>query len=146
MKTKHYNFTKFVADDNREFDTELEAAQHNVLLAKIKSIEKLLGGPQNKKVADNKGYYQHTQTNISKAWGLVIELSRPYFKSYENLKNLPADQIHPMGLGGRIISECADDTINKMWWRFSCIDKEGREWQQPYFALNTGTGTQTKIN
>lgn len=146
MKTKNYNYSVFVADDNTEFTSEQDALNHNALLAKIKAIEFLLGGPQHQKVQDNKGYYQHSLDNIKSAWSHVIDLSRPYFKSYEKLMSAKPEEIHPMGFGGRIIDECSNKPLNKLWWRFSCIDQQGREWQQPYFALNAGKGSQIQTN
>jgi hypothetical protein len=142
MKTK----IKYIAKDETEFNTESEVIEHEYLLDQIILIENTyLNGSQNQKVKDNQGYYQHSKTNLSKGWEEVIKSSRPLFKGLDNLYNTPTENIHPLGFGGRVISDCGGP-LNKIWWRFSCIDDKGREWQQPYFALNPGTGTEVKIN
>jgi hypothetical protein len=146
MKIKQYNYIKYVAEDGTEFDTEFMALEHEALLSKIKSIECLLGGKQNQKVVDNEGYYQHTKSNVERAWEMVIELSRPYFEGFDNVFNAKAKDIHPMGIGGRIIDDRGNRALNKLWWRFGCIDSEFKEWNQPYYALNKGTGTNVCVN
>lgn len=142
MKTK----IKYVASDDAEFDLQKDCIDHEHLLTRMEIIEnEYLGGPQNKKVAYNQGYYQHSKKNIKDAWIEVIELAKPLWKGFKALEGVSAEKIHPMGLAGRIISDC-NSPLNKIWHRFMCIDEDGREWQQPYFAANKGTGTQIQIN
>ena len=42
-------------------------------------------------------------------------------------------------------SDCPH-TIYRMWSRFTCIDKEGREWGQPFYATNPNQAEQIKLN
>jgi hypothetical protein len=38
---------------------------------------------------------------------------------------------------GRLISDYNIGPLNSAWYRLQCIDKEGKEFGQPYFAIES---------
>ena len=133
MKTK----TVYVANDGCEFSTEKSAIKHEALLLKIKKAIAPLGNIP-KKVEDGKGWVQHSEANYRLAHRALVKLARPLFKSFGELYELSKtnpDVINPMGVAGRILSDYGS-CIQVGWQRLCCIDKQFREHQQPYFAIN----------
>jgi len=136
---------KYQAKDGREFSDESSCAKHEQLLDKVEYIlDRYLGRKQHPSVESNKGYFQHEASSVKAAWKETIELARPLFKSF-NWANASSEEIHPMGVIGRIIDD-SNSPIGKLHYRFMCIDDKYREWQQPYFAINPDKCPQVKIN
>lgn len=50
----------------------------------------------------------------------------------QGLTNIDA---HPFSIIGRILDDMGGP-LNAAWGRLMCIDEQGREWPQPYFALH----------
>lgn len=44
-----------------------------------------------------------------------------------------------LSIAGRYLDD-VDPLAYSAWSRLTCIDSEGREWEQPYFAVNPGHG------
>lgn len=39
----------------------------------------------------------------------------------------------------------SDGPIGKVMWQLHCIDEQDRQWGQPYFAINPGTGKEVAL-
>ncbi len=131
--------TKYKTKDGREFNNETEAKAHEFLLTKIENavfpLGKSLEYPKS-----SKGWIQHSRANVEKVHRGLLILAKPLFygKSYPVLTKAYDDNplsIHPMSTLGRILSN-SNSPIYTAWQRLMCIDKEYREHNQPYFAIN----------
>lgn len=132
------SLTVYIVNDGLQFDTECQALAHDAMIEKVKQAMLPLGKTP-RKVEDGKGWVQHSKESYRTVHHDLIKLAIPLFKGCDNAfvaaaKNNP-DSIHPLGVAGRIISEC-DSPIDDGWRRLGCIDSQYREHQQPYFAIN----------
>jgi hypothetical protein len=46
---------------------------------------------------------------------------------------------------GRLLGDYGIRPLENAWYRFSCVDKQYREWGQPYFATNPDKGTNVCV-
>lgn len=128
----------YTAADGTRFDTEAAAVQYERLVARIAAAMSPLGkAPAD--VEDGKGWLQHKPDNVRRAKAALCGLIAPTLEdSWPKLaaacRETP-DEVHPMGAVGRIICDC-DDPFARAWSRFCRIDGQGREHQQPFYALN----------
>lgn len=138
MKTKTY----YVADDGSEYESEPAAKRHNRLLVQIRAALVPLG-PKIKdrasEFANGHGYRQHDLADVMKAKEAFIAICKRQVP--DKVWDAPVRDIHPMGFAGRLLDD-SSPTLYASWHRFMCIDDQGREWGQPYFALNPEKGEQ----
>lgn len=134
---------RFVARDGAEFRTEGAAVEHEALIAAcdyallplgVREIEGLRGGA---------GYVQHEMADFVEAKRRLLGLLAAAFPTY-GYESLDPATVSPMGSVGRVASEAAAP-LAKAWGRLGCIDAQGREWEQPYFALHPGTGKPVEV-
>ena len=59
---------------------------------------------------------------------------------YERFVNTD-EFIHPHGIVGRIIDDGNNSLARTCWFYISCIDKDGRMFEQPYYAWNERADT-----
>lgn len=128
---------KYRSNDGSEHRTEEAALKRDVLHSQCVEIMAPLGEvPAG--VTDGKGWLQHDLETVNTCKDQVLELCRTegLDKHFPAFKNHGRD-CHPMSIIGRIL----DDTggpLSAAWSRFACIDPQGREHQQPYFAYTNG--------
>ena len=46
---------------------------------------------------------------------------------------------------GRYLDDAGTNAVYSAWYRFMSMDDLYREWGQPYYALNPGTGKQNQL-
>ena len=85
-----------------------------------------------------KGWIQHNPKTVARCWQALLDvcLEEGYGESFSAFKQ-PGDLVHPLSSVGRVMSE-APAPIASAGSRFGCIDPQGREHQQRYFAHTSG--------
>ncbi len=135
---------KWQARDGAEFNSEEKCLAYEALLSQCESIMAPFGTrPRDAEFANGSGFIQHDLSDFTHAKGELVKLLAERAPMYDYTSHDPAT-IHPMSIVGRIF----DDTggpMSKAWSRLACFDPQGREWGQPYFALNPEKGTQRPI-
>lgn len=128
--------TKFEANDGRIFSREQDAVKHDLMLANVATVMQPLGSSEK---ADSAGWIQHAPLVVANVKRGLVQLMRPIFAtSYLGITKAidsDPDSIHPRSVVGRILDDM-DSPINDGWRRLGCIDDQGREHNQPYFAIN----------
>lgn len=78
-------------------------------------------------------YIQHIPEMIEEAQSVFIELC-----VQEGVldKKFLSGKVHRQGIIGRYLDDSGSG-IYKYWNRFMCIDEKYREWEQPYYAINS---------
>lgn len=135
--------TKYIANDNSEWDTPEKAEARDLLIERVTAIMSPLDVPSaaQELLSANKGYWQHSveAVDAAKEGILVICREQGMAKHYPCF-NTPGATAHPLSIIGRILSD-SSGPIPDAWARFGRIDPQGREWQQCFFAY-----TQTPID
>lgn len=95
------------------------------------------------------GYVQHDLNTIRVCKMALIRLcreTRPHFDEWARMQ----ESVHKVdllkidvGWFNRMMDD--DSPMDKAWRRFYCIDAQGREWGQPYYALNPDKGEQKRL-
>lgn len=78
-------------------------------------------------------YIQHIPEMVEEAQRSFIELC-----VQEGIldKNFLSGKVHRQGIIGRYLDD-SGSSIYKYWNRFMCIDEKYREWERPYYAINS---------
>lgn len=78
-------------------------------------------------------YIQHIPEVIEEVQETFIELCvEQGILPDKFLKN----KVHRQGIIGRYLDDSGSGSY-KYWYRFMCIDEKYREWEQPYYAINS---------
>lgn len=125
--------TVYQTSDGARFDTPELAAQREKILAEIVAATAPLG-IKPVEVVQGKGWIHHNLANVRETKRNLLRLAEPLLKSYEWYREDKFDEIHPMSAVGRIITD-GNSPIYSGWHRLMCTDSEGREYDQPYFAM-----------
>ena len=139
--------TKFKAFDGLEFFDAVDCELHETNCNLADSIMKALPEkPESCDFSNGSGFIQHKKETLLTVRNRFLEFTKRYsdhkFIQQTIDKGFDADA----SWAGRIIGECAPNTIYNHWSRFSCIDKSFREWGQPFFAKNPEEATQKQLN
>lgn len=78
-------------------------------------------------------YIQHTPDVVEEVQSAFIELC---VKEGVLPEKFLHGKVHRQGIIGRYLDDSGSGTY-KYWYRFMCIDEKYREWEQPYYAINT---------
>lgn len=84
----------------------------------------------------------HYKADDGSIWPTLALVKKHMKKNWlEEWDSLPEEKISAFGIIGRILSDSSDlSPIYSLWSRWMCFDKKGREWDQPYFALQADKG------
>jgi len=131
MKT----ITKYQANDGSEWNSKAEAIERESLIARVAAVMAPLGEVP-EAVKQGSGWVQHDIETVLTARDGIMDLCRSMgmFEGCKWRHDLGRD-CHPLGIVGRILSE-DNGPIGDAWGRFGTIDEQGREHQQPYYAIN----------
>lgn len=131
--------TKYEAIDGTQWATEQQAVRHENLVLTVKGIMVKL--PELDISGHN--FYQHIPADVL---SVQVTLAKLAFIAIGNDQDrhhydavINADK--PMGLYsliGRFLDDCGGP-ISRAWTRLMRIDSKFREWEQPYYAINTPT-------
>lgn len=142
MKT----ITKYVANDGSEWNDPDKARKRDFLLDRIKEATSGLLKPRPKDpgchFANGGGYVQQEPAKVREYKLAVLRIAKDEFGETWPVDKWIAqvDDVHPLGGVARILSENSRP-LDRAWWRICCIDPDGREWGQPYYANADGRGT-----
>lgn len=135
---------KYKAIDGREFDFEEECEKHERLLVQIERAIKPLGSPPKEdgcSFANGGGYLQHDLPTVEAVKLALIDLAAVPENVKEGVRTRPASH----SIIGRYLDD-GDSPVRKGWYRLMCIDEQGREWGQPFYALHPEQATQVRLN
>lgn len=131
MKTK----TKYIADDGSEHDTAEAAIKRDELHRKcVEAMSPLGDTPE--AVEDGKGWVHHNLATVNACKDRIFEICRElgYHNSFP-IFNRAGSECAGMSMAYRILSDNRGPLCTA-WGRFAQIDAQGREHQQPYYAMN----------
>lgn len=140
--------TKFKAIDGKEFTSEQECLKYESLIRKVDGIMALLPPtPDNDgcSFANGDGYIQHDKAKLKNAQVQILELCKDYIDHKWIQQTIDDESVRPSYVG-RLIDDYNIRPLNKAWFRFMCVDKQNREWGQPYYANNPEKGKQVQLN
>jgi len=120
----------YIAECGTEFKDRGECLRHEVLMGDLRNIVKPIGeGPR-----DSRSYIQHSAAMCVATHILFIERIKhlhPRFKSILDRW----DEHHPSH-AHHLVSEACPMSVGSLYHRFTCIDKSGRQFSQPYFVTH----------
>ena len=132
--------TKFKADDGAEFNTEPACVEYEALCAEVAEVMGTLPAKPDDdgcNFSNGHGYLRHDKATLLRARVSILKIAQRFASSppwFQQTIDDP-DGRHP-SWAGRLIDECCPRPVGAAWYRFMCIDKQGREWGQPYYANN----------
>jgi hypothetical protein len=129
----------YIANDGSRFDSEEACKEHETLVDKISKIMSPLG--EKGKIGTDE-YIQHDLEVCFRVKDALYDLAKRTLNPKNNstylaLKhNTNNREIHPLSVIGRILDD-SSSVLSRANNRLMSIDWEtGREYQQPYFAMN----------
>ena len=140
--------TRYQADDGVIFTTSAECIQYeaNTQLASL-IMSKLPTPTVNScDFSNGAGYIQHNIETVISVRNQFLRFIQQEYSTHRWIQDtIDGADIHA-SYAGRIICECCPSAISKHWYRFQCMDKQYREWGQPYFADNPDKAEQVRLN
>lgn len=140
---KMQKIQKFKADDGAEFNTEAECAAYEALCAEIDEVMATLPARPDDSgchFSNGYGYLQHDAETLERARVSILKIGKRFISSPSSPPWLQQTIDNPDGChpswAGRLIDEACPRPVGVAWYRFQCIDKQGREWGQPFYANN----------
>jgi len=132
----------FVANDGARFQSEADALKRDAQIEEVNTIMAPLGArpvDEGCRFANGDGYIPHHPGTVR---AVKIALGTLTLKTYPwiDVRGTPLEKVHPSWLGRML--DCDDGPIKHAWRRLYCFDEQGREWGQPYYALNPTEGKQ----
>lgn len=135
--------TRYIADDGTRFTDRLKCIAHEDLLTRVTWVMANL--PAKARIPHGK--FRWVNPDAAQQAALeILRLARPYCGELakwidSTIAGLEGrgDVVHP-SWAHRAISDCCPSPLVSAWSRLYCIDAEGREWDQPYFAEHPDEG------
>lgn len=126
--------TKYQANDGSEWDTVEQCEDHERLLERIEAINAILSDhPVDGN--DDVGV-QHDPMKVALFVTQLKELAAEECPQYAKEIILATSG---NSIGGRILND-GNSPAWRLWYRWMCIDRNGREFGQPYYALQSNKG------
>lgn len=117
--------------DGTRFEKKENAQNYENLLTKCSEVENMLG-PALELQYDE--FIQRDPKSVKSAWIKFCDITADAIPDYSKMaKECGAGLRHSSHIG-RVISDYNIRCLSNLYFRFSCIDENGREYQQPYFA------------
>lgn len=126
--------TRFIASDGSQWDSLKKAEKREQLIKECNDLEKSTVGKR--PTLGHGAFKQQEPTLHMSFWSGLVTLTRKYIK-WEDKWGNDFRKIHPMGLIPRIVNDSYLDPLDRLWSRLACFDKHAREWDQPYFAIQS---------
>jgi len=144
---------KFKSDDGCEFLTEQDCLKYEDLLDKVNFLMlKLEHKPTTCDFSNGRlGYIQQDKGTLQKVGLELLRLANSYYGNnmLKKFIDIYPTEWKPVmnSMAGRYIDDGGVCTLNRAWNRLMCIDDQGREWGQPYYAMNPHEASnQTQLN
>lgn len=128
---------KFKADDGAEFPTEAECLEYEALCAEIAEVMATLPKRPDDdgcRFSNGHGYLQHTPEKFWPVRDALLRIGNRLMP-HKWFEQALADKTVHASWCGRLIDETSSPLM-RAWYRVMCVDKELREWGQPYYADN----------
>lgn len=139
--------TKYKSFDGVEFLTALDCEEHEFNLKQANLImSELPDRTDSRNFSNGMGYIQHDSESILKVRNKFLEFCKRYTDMEWIQETIDSGFDVDPSWAGRIIDESAPRSISKLWYRFSCIDKQCREWGQIYYANNPDKAELKRLN
>lgn len=90
------------------------------------------------------GYIQHHLELFQKVRRELLQQANSEFTHIWFTQSMAGDK-HP-SWAARLIDESCTEQLRKAWYRIYCTDTNLREWGQPYYAANPGSGKDRRLN
>lgn len=139
---------RYKADDGTEWTDEASCLKRDALIAAVADATAglLMPRPDAIEFDNGHGFVRHSLADVRRYKVALLTLAQRELPSFAGPTQLGADpdQIHPMGIVCRWLDECSPP-IARAWHRLMCIDSEGREWGQPYYAMHPEHGEAFEV-
>jgi len=121
---------RYQAEDGTFFEDAALCVKHENLCR----VVDLTMAPLGERLANAPGWIQHAPEVVVQCRMDIMELCREQglAKMFPVFLNQDA---HPMSAVGRILDDIGGP-LRRAWGRFATIDEQGREHNQPYYAIN----------
>ena len=131
------NITKYRAKDKTEFTSEVECIEYERLLDMVDRImSRLQPKPKDDGCSfpNGNGFIQHEKSTVVRVWNALLD----EFSSRINHEWIShsKDMKYHSSYVGRLVDDYGISPYNKAWYRMQCIDKQFREFGQPYYVEN----------
>ena len=138
--------TKFKAIDGAEFNNKNECLDYENLIERVNAImSKLPKLPSNETdFVNGAGFIQHGKLDLILARLSLLKICKEYINHKWIDQTMYDETVHPSWVA-RLLGDYGIRPLQKAWDRFLCIDKQHREWGQPYFAANPDKGQQVRL-
>ena len=123
--------TIYECNDGTRFDSEKQALEYNVLLSKCNSINDIIGC---KVELEYDQYVQRNAETVKKQWKVFCNIVAEYIPDYVQIAKECGNGTRHRSHICRVIDDYNTKCLYSLYYRFVCIDEQGREYQQPYFA------------
>lgn len=138
--------TMYVANDGSKHETAEQAqARDDLIIDTHVALRSLKPVPDASGFSNGSGYVQQSPDAVRECKRQLLAIAKRTIGGYDHMWDAPVDEVHPMGIAGRVINDAGAPPLDRAWYRLCCIDAECREWGHPYFALNPGQGTQVAL-
>jgi hypothetical protein len=133
--------TKYAAADGAEFTSADACIAYEALVAEIAEIMRTLPArPRDDgcRFSNGHGCIQHDPAQLAVVRVALLRIGLRYVGDHPNSpkwlqQSIDDPTVHP-GWAGRLMDDAAPRPLSAAWYRFMCIDGQGREWGQPYYA------------
>jgi hypothetical protein len=138
--------TRYIAFDGKEFTGIADCMQYeaNCVMAEniMRGIPDVARGYD---FANGGGYIQHDLRDLLKTRNEFLEFCRRFTKHKWLQETIDKGWNAHSSWVGRILEECLPHSICRHWYRFYCIDNDGREWGDPFYANNPQKAKQMRL-
>lgn len=128
----------YEARDGSRWKLEEEAVSRDALVDECHATEQIIGPrPTDTKHGE---FVQHDRAKGEAFHIAMVRLARKHTAWWDGWAKWDAKgpwketDVHPGSIVGRIIDDSDLTPLNRLWYRFNCMDQFYREWDQPYFA------------
>lgn len=139
---------KYVADDGSEFTSERKCREYEAHCKRVAQILKPLGPLPNLPAcgfANGDGYIQHDEQTFMKARVELLEQAKKFTTHKWIQESIDKGMDAHSSYAARIIQECTTTALDRAWCRIQCVDRQFREWGQPYYAEHPEKAKQVKL-
>ena len=129
----------YEAPDGKRFDTAYECVRYEAILAEVEDILLHITTNDSIDFSNGEGYIQHEESGVMHLNQDFLRLVNKWFQPEVLFTEFTYEV-------GRMIDDSNMKCLKQLDYKIECIDDKNREWGQPYYAMNPGSGNQTQLN
>ena len=138
--------TKYKAVDGKEFLQKSECIKYEQLISDVDAVmSQLPHRPDDTTFTNGAGFIQHSKEVFDKVRLELLAIIKQRIDHTWIDQTINDETVHPSWVG-RMISEHGIRPLQEAWHRFECMDKDLKEYGQPYFAKNPSEVSGGQIN